>query len=383
MPQEKIDLLARNVLRALLVKQGDCLYIKGGAHTQFFLEEIAYQAALQGAYPIISATSDGYFRRLLEEIPEEYFRVAPRHELELVRAMDGYVVIEPYEDPGILFGKREKLAAMREGKAPIRDIIHSKPGKKWIYMGWPTKGMAKKYKIPYRELKRLILGGCLIDYEALKSQCEALKKLLVNARYVRITDTKGTDLKLEIAGRRINLDDGIATEEKHRAGDLGGNLPAGEVFIAPIETFAEGRLYCPLTTDKLTEENIKGARLVFSSGKLVLEKCSAEEGEEAMKDTIRRMIELDMKKYQRKNAVSVGELGIGLNPIIDRPIGYILTDEKIGGSVHVAIGNNQGYGGFNKSNLHWDFVTEPRATIEVEYINREKKIIMADGKLTP
>jgi aminopeptidase len=378
-----IDLsqLAKNALRALLVKPSDCLYIKSGTHTQAFVEEIAFQSALQGAYPIISTASDHYFKRLLEEIPEDWFKTAPRHEVELVKAIDGYIIVEPYEDPNILLGHRAKLAAYREGRSPIKEIIYSKPGKKWLYMGWPSKAMAKKYHVTYRELKRLILGGCLIDHDALRRNCEALKGMLENARYVHIKDTRGTDLKLELAGRRINFDDGIATEEKHRAGDLGGNLPAGEVFIAPIETYGEGKLYCPLTIDKLTEEIIKGATLIFRNGKLILEECSAEQGEEALKDTVRRMIELDMKMYNQASAISVGELGIGLNPVIDRAIGYILTDEKIGGSVHVAIGDNQGYGGVNKSNLHWDFVTEAKATIEVEYLNGEKHVIMENGKL--
>ncbi|MEM2924172.1 MAG: aminopeptidase [Methanocellales archaeon] len=373
--------LAKNALRALLVKPGDCLYIKSGTHTQAFVEEIAFQSALIGAYPIISTSSDRYFKRLLEEVPIDWFKNPPRHEVELVKAIDGYIIIEPYEDPSILLGHRVKLAAYREGRSPIREIIYSKPGKKWLYMGWPSRAMARKYHISYRELKRLILSSCLIDHDELRSNCEALKRILENARYIHIKDTKGTDLKLEVTGRRINLDDGIATEEKHKAGDLGGNLPAGEVFIAPVETYGEGKLYCPLTIDKLTEEIIKGATLVFRNGKLILEECSAEEGEEALKDTVKRMIELDLKRYNQASAISIGELGIGLNPVIDRAIGYILTDEKIGGSVHVAIGDNQGYGGMNKSNLHWDFVTEAKATIEVEYLNGEKRIIMENGKL--
>ncbi|HMK45172.1 MAG TPA: aminopeptidase, partial [Methanocella sp.] len=81
------------------------------------------------------------------------------------------------------------------------------------------------------------------------------------------------------------------------------------------------------------------------------------------------------------NALKVAELGIGLNPVIDRAIGYILTDEKIGGSVHVAFGMSEGYGGAIMSSMHWDFVTAPGETVEVEYVDGSKRLLMKDGRL--
>ncbi len=88
-----------------------------------------------------------------------------------------------------------------------------------------------------------------------------------------------------------------------------------------------------------------------------------------------------MEKYDAPNALKVAELGIGLNPVIDHAIGYILTDEKIGGSVHVAFGRSDMYGGNIQSNMHWDFVTAPDVTMEVEYKDGTKKLLMKDGVL--
>ncbi|GAH87458.1 unnamed protein product, partial [marine sediment metagenome] len=74
-------------------------------------------------------------------------------------------------------------------------------------------------------------------------------------------------------------------------------------------------------------------------------------------------------------------LGIGCNPEITKAIGYILTDEKINGSVHVAFGFNKAFGGTSVSQMHWDFVTAPQANITVEDKDGTKKLIMEKGKL--
>jgi len=87
-------------------------------------------------------------------------------------------------------------------------------------------------------------------------------------------------------------------------------------------------------------------------------------------------------KVPELRTYNVAELGIGCNPEITRAIGYILTDEKIIGSVHLAFGFNKSFGGTSASQMHWDFVTAPKANITVEYQDGSKKLIMENGKLT-
>jgi aminopeptidase len=88
-----------------------------------------------------------------------------------------------------------------------------------------------------------------------------------------------------------------------------------------------------------------------------------------------------MDKHGKPNALKLAELGIGLNPVIDRAIGYILTDEKIGGSVHVAFGRSDGYGGKVSSAMHWDFVTAPDVTLEVKNKDGSRHLLIKDGKV--
>jgi aminopeptidase len=76
----------------------------------------------------------------------------------------------------------------------------------------------------------------------------------------------------------------------------------------------------------------------------------------------------------------VAELGIGLNPLIDKSIGYTLTDEKIGGTIHIAIGYNKGaYGGRSESCLHWDFVTHKGINLET-ISGKKRKMLIEKGK---
>jgi len=374
--------LAEDVISSLDVKSGDAVLISGGAHAQKFLEEIGIAVAKRGGQPFITAVSNDYQKRLLETCTVRQLKAMPKIMMGVVQAMDAYVTVEPYSDPSIKKYFREKLQARSEGNFPVMQIIYGKPGKRWLYMGWATEGMAKMYNVPLKELEKLVIGGCLIDYGVLKEDCEHVMRVLNNAKYVHVTDPNGTDFSLDIEGRRLNPDDGVLTPEKVAVGDLGGNLPAGEVFVAPVETYGSGTLYCPLTIDDLTRGTIiKGVRLKFKDGTLLPDECTAEHNEEVLRDTLHKMVEVDKEKYGSANALKVAELGIGLNPVIDRAIGYILTDEKIGGSVHVAFGRSDMYGGNVASNMHWDFVTAPDVTLEVEYKDGHKKLLMKDGRL--
>ncbi len=374
--------LAEDVVNAIGVQDGDAVFISGGSHEQKFLEDIGIAVARRGGQPVISAVSNDYQKRLLETCTVAQLKRMPKIMMGIAQAMDAYVIVEPYSDPSIKARFREKMQARSEGNFPVMQVIYGKPGKRWLYMGWATEGMAKMYHVPLQVLEKLVIGGCNIDYGVLKEDCELVMRALNDARYVHATDPHGTDFRLDIEGRRLNPDDGMLSPEKVAVGDLGGNLPAGEVFVAPNENYGGGTIYCPLTIDDLTRGIlIKGVRLKFENGTLLPDECTAEVNQDVLRDTLAKMVETDMEKYHAPNALKVAELGIGLNPVIDRAIGYILTDEKIGGSVHVAFGRSDMYGGNVQSNMHWDFVTAPDVTLEVEYMDGSKALLMKDGKL--
>lgn len=379
--REKIAKCAEAVVNGMNLKRGEAVLILGGIHAQDFLEQIGLLCLKRGASPLISATSDDYKTSMFKDTPKGILSITPKHLLAAVKEVDAYITIEPYQDPNVLTDiSVEKISASQEGRVPIRKALYgenSGRGKKWTYAAWPTPEAAKFYGVSYADLERLTLDGMVIPTALLKENAAKLAKKLKGKDTVRVTDSKGTDFVCKIKDRRINEDDGVVDDHDIELNDLGNNLPAGELFIAPHETVGEGTLYCPITIDRLTNKLIKGATLYFKNGKLLLNDCTAKTNGDVMIESFKRCLKID-KKEKEVRTTSIAELGIGCNPAIDKAIGYILTDEKIGGSVHVAFGNNHGYGGTSRSSMHWDFVSHPSATIEVVGTG---EVVMKDGKI--
>ena len=379
--REKIVKCAESIVTGMNLKKGEAVVVRGGTHTQELLEEIGILCYKKGCQPLIMATTDNYATRVYDEIPKETLEITPKHYLGAIKEADAYIVVEPYKDPEIQTKfPREKIAARTKANIPIRKELYGEEtggGKKWTYAGWPTQEAAKFYGIDYHDLERLIIEGMTLPALTLKENTSKLAKHLKGKDVLHITDRKGTDFTCKIRGRRINEDDGVIDDHDIEINDLGNNLPAGELFIAPHETFGEGTIYCPITIDRFTNKIIKEVTLHFKGGKLLLDKCTAGTNRDQMIDSFKRCLEID-KKEKEVRTTNIAELGIGCNPAIDKAIGYILTDEKLGGSVHVAFGSNFSYGGTSKSTMHWDFVTHPSATIEIA---DTKEIIMKNGKI--
>jgi aminopeptidase len=147
---------------------------------------------------------------------------------------------------------------------------------------------------------------------------------------------EGTDLVLGVGGRTWINSDGRR------------NMPSGEVFTGPVETSASGRIFFDVPSSPRGVE-VAGISLEFRDGVVV--SGSAERGD----DVLQAMLAAD------DGARRLGEIGIGTNTGIDRPVGAILFDEKIGGTVHLALGRSYPEtGGTNESAIHWDMVCDLR-----------------------
>jgi Thermophilic metalloprotease (M29) len=157
---------------------------------------------------------------------------------------------------------------------------------------------------------------------------------------IRVTGAAGTDLTLQVGGRRW-LTDALPLQRGGIA-----NFPGGEVFVAPHRDGADGRLVAdltvPYTVEGLVDEPV---RLEFSRGRVT----SLEGGRAAT--LLRGLVE-----GAGKGADVIAELGLGLNPTV-RPRGHVMLDEKAAGTAHVAIGRNTGaYGGDNEASIHVDLI---------------------------
>jgi len=379
----KIAECARRMVDTCNIKRGEGVVVRGGAHTQRLLEDIAIECYKRGGAPTIQVTSDRYAKRTYDEIPAKTLEMVPKHYVALMKASDTLIMVEDLDDPSI--AERfplDKVAAKQRSSLPLLDIIYHKTnGKKWLYAGWPTKAAAKNYGVPYPLLEDIIIGGISVPSSQLMKIGKGMARAFKDAEWAHVWDDKGTDFRVNVRGRRINIDDGFTSDDDFKSGDRGANLPAGELFIAPKETVGEGTLFCPITRDRMSEKLVTDVQLEFKDGKLLLDKVTAKKNLDALVASFKRCEAIDKKKYKPVRTRHVGELGIGYNPKIKKAIGYILTDEKVHGTVHVAFGSNNTYGGESESTMHWDFVSSPGVNIEVERTDGKVVRMMTKGKL--
>jgi len=205
-------------------------------------------------------------------------------------------------------------------------------------------------------------GPMNVDYKAVAVAAKKLMKRFKNATSVRITSPSGTDITLRIGGREFE------TDVKVHNGSM-GNLPAGEIWCAPIEDGADGIIVSDGSIGDLGAVK-KPLKLTVCGGKLT--KLSG--GTPTLMKRLKPLLDVD------ERARIIGELGIGLNPGA-RITGNLLEDEKAGGTAHIAFGNNTDMpGGKNSSKTHRDFLFL-RPTMEVTFRSGKKAVVMKGGKV--
>ncbi len=209
----------------------------------------------------------------------------------------------------------------------------------------------------------MMTGGPMqVDYRALADQAFFLLDLLEGAVSAHVTAPSGTDFVLDLKGRAFESDVDVPPGRM-------GNLPAGEIWCAPVEDGMEGVVVVDGSIGDLGNAPAP-LTLFVRKGRLV----SMAMEDEAFLARLRELLDLD------DQARVVGELGIGLNPGA-RLTGNLLEDEKAGGTAHVAFGNNTDMpGGKNTSRTHRDFLFRA-PTIEITYADGTKAVPVLNGRV--
>ncbi len=225
---------------------------------------------------------------------------------------------------------------------------------RWCLLRVPTDALARQAGIDLASLREMFFAACLLDYESLSQAWRAQASQLRGARQVRIVAGQGTDLSFSVAGRDWRV----------FAGKI--NLPDGEIYTAPVNATLNGRIHFeqPALFGGLALPDI---RLEWRAGQLVHASAAANE------DYLHRILQTDA------GASLLGEFAFGLNPCLDIFCRDILYDEKIGGTLHIALGRAYPEcGGVNASSIHWDLVKDMRAggTVFVD-----ERPVLLDGML--
>jgi aminopeptidase len=241
-----------------------------------------------------------------------------------------------------------------------RDPIRRAAGRsRWVLTQYPTAAYAADAGMSLDDYKAYVARAMFLDrpdpvaaWTDLGRRQQGLVRFMSGVKTVRI-EAEGTDLTLSVAGRTWINSDGRR------------NMPSGEIFTGPLETSAQGRLRCGFPVSR-GGRVLAGIALEFQDGQVV--SAHADEGE----PYLRSMLDLD------PGARRLGELGLGLNSGINRFTGSILYDEKIGGTVHLALGRSYPEtGGTNESVLHWDLIIDTRTGGR---ITADGQLVMENGK---
>lgn len=355
------DSVAETLVKACMrVKAGETILVSGGLYCFELLEDIAVQIARQKAHFLILPYTDRMQKRLFLETAMDFLQETSKPYYEIANFIDGRIALDHLQDPRVLqCVPEERIGAQRQASMPLNDRLMERKVR-WTSMGFPTQEKAEIFGVEYEVFHDMFWRAVNTDYTSMYEQGKKIAEHVRNGK-VRIT-TDRTDVTFSLEGRPILIDDGIISEEDIKIGDIGNNLPAGEVFCAPVESSCEGRAYFDAAFYK--GEKITGIDAVFERGKVVDVSC--EKNETLFKEAL-------ANAHGKKDII--GEFGIGLNPEVKKVIGYVLTDEKVIGSIHIALGENREFGGKNESSLHWDLVMM-RPTVEVN-----GTVIMEEGKL--
>jgi len=331
---------------SLEINESDRLLVRGEISFKEFAEKIGEEARKKGAEVVFDYIDPKKKRELIEKCDEAELEKERDRLCVLAESVTAMVNIDAESDPRYLEGVApEKIARHATVvSSPFLDRIAGDgkkfKGIKWNMVAFPCESGAEKAGMSLSDYEKFVYESMIgVDWKSVGESMRKWKGLLDNAKDVRILVQKETDLRFSLGGRGGCICDGKF------------NMPDGEFYYSPVEDSVEGHVFFPYTYFRAGNV-VKGVKLVFKKGKVV--EFSAEENE----DFLKKMLELN-------GAKRLGEFGVGCNYSIENYTHNPLFDEKIGGTVHFAIGSAyknplENGGGKNESDIHWDLVCELR-----------------------
>ncbi|UGS34106.1 aminopeptidase [Capillimicrobium parvum] len=294
----------------------------------------------RGAWPLLRVElpgqTEGYYAHARDFQLDDYAAVA----FEEAKRANATLGIQAPENTRALSAiDPDRLARANRARKPIRDQTLKR---RWCSTLWPTEAGAQQAGTSLRVFEAFVARALFLDqpdpvasWGELRAFQSRLIDRLERADAIRI-EAEGTDLTLRVKGRTWVNSDGRR------------NMPSGEVFTGPLEASADGTIFFDVPSSPAGIE-VAGVTMRFSEG--VVAEAHAQRGDAYLQRALRT----------DDGARRLGELGIGTNFGIDRPVGAILFDEKIGGTVHLALGRSYPEtGGRNESALHWDLICDLR-----------------------
>ncbi len=360
----RFDRMAQVMVRySTRVRPGELVAIRGSAATYPLLRALYREVLQAGAHPHVFVE--------MEELAPLFFELADEKQLTFVSPVQR-LVVETFDV--ILRVRGESNTKLMSRVDPRKQALfqgaqreltetylrRAAEGKlKWCLTLFPTSAYAQDAQMSLEEFTEFVFEACQVNdpdpvarWQAQSARQQQLIDFLKDKKEVRILGPD-TDLTLSIEGRTFINADGTH------------NFPDGEIFTGPVETSVQGHIYFSIPSVHNGRE-VRDVRLWFEDGRVV--KATAGTNQEFLE----RILNTD------EGARYLGEFAFGTNYGIQTYSLNTLFDEKIGGTVHMALG--AGYpetGSQNRSAVHWDLICDLRREGEV-WVDGE--LFMKDGR---
>jgi len=343
--QKLAKFVVNNILKT---KRNETVIIDGSTEAQEFILALYKEVILAGAHPSlrisIPETASFFYKHAKPHQIEKY----PDHAEYMINHAQKYVGISTDNNTRELSScDPKKITARAKVTKKISDLIcNNKPKMYWCIVAFPCQALAQEAEMSLNEYENFVFGATIgVDWSKTgKLMKKILGKFKENSSVHLIGEN--VDLKMKVHGKKAISD------------LTGDNFPMGEVFMAPVRESLNGKIKFDFPAVRSGKE-VTDVELTFKDGKVINASASKNE------DFLREMLNTD------NNSSYVGELGIGCNPKVTKFTKNLLFDEKIGGTIHLALGDAyRDNGGGNDSAIHWDIVKDMR-----------KAKIIVDGKI--
>ena len=359
MRDDRLEKLARLLVDySIEAGEGEQVLLAGSTLAEPLVQEVYARLLQVGAIPIPQISLPTTLELFFEHARDLHYEQTPPVSRAIYEGVDAVInIMAPHNTKALAGVDPGKQRALGKRDKAVRDMMISKD--RWVLTLFPTQALAQESEMSLEEYEEFAFEAMALNeddpvryWREKAIEQGRLIERLEEGREVRIV-APGTDLTLSVEGRKFVNGDG-----QH-------NMPCGEVFTGPVEDSATGEVYFGVPVAVAGRE-VSGVRLRFEEGRVV--EASAEKGEEYL----RSMLDAD------EGARYLGELGIGTNYGIRRASRSILFDEKLGGTVHLAVGRSyEQTGGKNDSSVHWDLICDLREGGEL-YLDGE--LLQRDGK---
>ena len=328
---------------SLYLKEGERVYISSTFLAEELVREVYREALKLGAYPEIELSFNGKSKIFFEEANEKQLAYKPTLYNEVVRNFDAALFIRaPYNHSELLGIDRKKQLKRSKNLSELSKIFSSRTAEgtlKRSLCEFPTLASAQVAGMSFEEYQNFIFNACKLNesnpvasWEEVSQTQDRFVSFLNKSKDIRYVSPH-SDISFSVENRIWINSDGKA------------NMPSGEVFTGPLENSVNGHVYFDYPAMYRGEE-VKGVSLEVKNGEVV--KWSAENGGSLLNEIM-----------EIEGARKFGEVAIGTNYSITRATKNILFDEKIGGTIHMALGQSyKQTGGINESVIHWDLISD-------------------------